>query len=470
MATRVRRGSLLEEISRLNPWWGNANWANEDPQLEAVRAAPYAFVPDVLTDVSPPNLYTLRGPRRVGKSTVLKQTIQRLIRTGTDARRICYIVGDSLEDYRDLINTVQAVRTLFPDLADAARYFFVDEVTAVRDWQRGIKWLRDNTGLAGDCLVATGSSASDVAKGTVYLAGRRGEADKLDRLLWPMSFQQFVKCAGYQLPDPPRLPLSTFYSKEGRTACQEALLHLGLLNEALDAFLMVGGFPQAVAGFRQRATVADGFVRDLWDVVHSDLYRMGVSRPEDCLRLLEGIAIRIGSTTAMSQLGNEFAIDPRTASAWLDALANSYLLVMLYQQTAGVPEVAKQRKLYPTDPIIARLANLRYGDLRCPSNYQLVEAAAAIAIMRATQGDAIDDFSQPARLFYYRTTANREVDFLVLPQRHAAEAKFIERNDRRELKAMMSNFGDGILLTRNAVDLQSPGTILPAAIFLWLLA
>jgi hypothetical protein len=33
----------------------------------------------------------------------------------------------------------------------------------------------------------------------------------------------------------------------------------------------------------------------------------------------------------------------------------------------------------------------------------------------------------------------------------------------------MANFGGGLLLTRGAIDIQPTGTVLPAALFLWLL-
>lgn len=72
-------------------------------------------------------------------------------------------------------------------------------------------------------------------------------------------------------------------------------------------------------------------------------------------------------------------------------------------------------------------------------------------------------------LFYYRSASNTEVDFLALPERKVAESKYVETSDRRELRAMQENFGEGLLLTRSAVDIQANGTILPVSIFCWLL-
>lgn len=460
---------MLQELSRINPWWSEHGWEMRDAQLQAAAAAPFRHRPQTLDDIAPPNLYTIRGPRRVGKSTLLKQTVVRLISRGTDPRRICYFSADSIDSPRDLINMFQAARQLFPDLGQSPRYFLVDEVTTIQDWQRGVKWIRDNTPAAADCLVVSGSSASDIAGGAVHLAGRRGSAVGLDRLLLPMSFPEFVTCAGYGLPTPPRLSLDAFYRKEGREACHDALAHVGTLIDAFEAYLLVGGFPQAVSEFRRTATVPAWFFRDLWDVVVSDLRRQGVSRPEQCLGLLEQLSASVSSPISIQTIATNLAVDRRTASAWIDALANSYLLVLLFKERGGVPDVKSLRKVYPADPVVARLASWHSPGAGEPDLPKLAESALALAIFRSVEANAVERFHRPDHLFYYRSPSGAEIDFLVSPSRRVAESKYIDTADRRELRAMLANFGEGLLLTRSAVDIQAPGTILPAAVFAWLL-
>ena len=99
MPPRAQRSTLLQELTRINPWWTNPQWEAQDQQLAAAARAPFTLRPAVLDDITPPNLYTLRGPRRVGKSTVLKQAVARLIATGVDPRRICFFAVDSLSTF-----------------------------------------------------------------------------------------------------------------------------------------------------------------------------------------------------------------------------------------------------------------------------------------------------------------------------------------------------------------------------------
>ncbi len=53
---------------------------------------------------------------------------------------------------------------------------------------------------------------------------------------------------------------------------------------------------------------------------------------------------------------------------------------------------------------------------------------------------------------------------------YAAEAKYIDKAAVGEARALVANFGGGLLLTRSALDLQPSVTLIPAAVFAWLLA
>lgn len=468
---RAQRGPLIQELTRANPWWTNPGWQAADPHLLAAARAPFELRPAVLDTIAPPNLYTLRGPRRVGKSTLLKQTINRLCRASVDPHRICYFAADALSTFTDLINLFQAARLLFPDLGETPRYVLVDEITSIPEWQRGMKWLRDNTATAGDCVVVTGSSARDIAAGSAYLAGRRGPDVGLDRLLLPLAFPGFTRCAGYSLPDPPRLPFEAFYQDDGRAACQDALVYSGTLVDAFETYLLVGGFPQAVADFRRSAQVSDGFVRDLWDVAVADLRRIGLSRPEQGLRLLERISASLTGPVVLRALGEELDVSHPTVGAWLRALADAYLVLQLFQERGGVPDPRRQRKVYPIDPLIARLPARRSPGAFEPDASRLAEAALASAIFRAVEGDAVDppQAGRPERLFFYRNGSGAEVDFVVPPVPRAAESKYVDSVSARDARAMHARFGGGLLLTRGAIDLRPGLTTIPAAVFTWLL-
>lgn len=100
---------------------------------------------------------------------------------------------------------------------------------------------------------------------------------------------------------------------------------------------------------------------------------------------------------------------------------------------------------------------------------QVAEAALAVAMFRAVEGDAIDRIDRPGHLFFHRTSSGGEVDFVVLSGSRAAESKYVDTPSTRAARAMVASFGGGLLLTRTAIDLRPGVTIIPAALFAWLL-
>ena len=144
-------------------------------------------------------------------------------------------------------------------------------------------------------------------------------------------------------------------------------------------------------------------------------------------------------------------------------------MLVLFQETNGVPDLRKQRKVYPIDPFLAHLPARHSPDAFDPDFSRLAEAAIAMAIFRSAEGDAIDRFGQPSRLFFFRSPNGSEVDFVVIPGRRAAESKYTDSTSLAEARALVANFGKGLLLTRGGVDLSPGVTFIPAALFAWLL-
>lgn len=66
---------LARQTTAGNAWWREpSGWALKDQDLKALRGFSLSYDPKPLGDIAPPNLYVLRGPRRVGKSVELKRT------------------------------------------------------------------------------------------------------------------------------------------------------------------------------------------------------------------------------------------------------------------------------------------------------------------------------------------------------------------------------------------------------------
>ena len=101
---------LAQVIERLNPLWR----AEPGPPLPPYRRWPFdALMHHLKQGLTPAVL--LRGPRRVGKTVLLRQVIQALIREGVDGRRILYLPFDELPDLARLRMPILTVPFWYQD-------------------------------------------------------------------------------------------------------------------------------------------------------------------------------------------------------------------------------------------------------------------------------------------------------------------------------------------------------------------
>ena len=128
----MRDDDLRERLLDSNPWWRAAAtggdrlaWRATDPVLAARAPFDLGYRSDLLDDVTndPVNdkLIVLHGPRRVGKSVLLKDTAASLCsRDGFDPRQLIYLPADGMQA-RDLGRAAKIGRDLTRSVGEARR-------------------------------------------------------------------------------------------------------------------------------------------------------------------------------------------------------------------------------------------------------------------------------------------------------------------------------------------------------------
>ena len=122
----------------------------------------------------------LRGPRRVGKTVLLRQLMEQLRRDGVPPERILYVAFDELPTLAKLREPVleiarwfeeHVLQQSFNDAARASRpaYLLLDEVQNLRTWAPQLKHLVDMHGVR---VLLTGSSSLRIEAGRDSIAGR----------------------------------------------------------------------------------------------------------------------------------------------------------------------------------------------------------------------------------------------------------------------------------------------------------
>jgi hypothetical protein len=462
-------GQMAQELGRLNPWWRTRDWARLDPDLRAAADRHLGYRSRCLADLQPGGLYLLRGPRRVGKTVAVKQAIEDLLGTGGSAHAVVRVAADgwSATDLRTVVQNV----ALPPVPAGARRWWFIDEITAATgDWAPHIKWLRDNDpGFAEATVVLTGSSADALTAAAGVLAGRRGHIVSPDRTVLPVGFRTFANLVRADLPDHPRLELSGLRDE---AAYQALIPWLDDLVGIWELYLNYGGFPVAVAAARAGEPIPDWFIDDVFNVIFRDAFGASRLSVTTTMALLARLVAGMGSPANLNRIARDVGITQDVVTRHVGYLCDAYLLWQCPQKAEKVwgPRHRAQDKLYPVDPLVARLPYLRnpaHGDV---DPTLCTEMQIGMSVHRGAYA-AGTPWADDQFLFHVRTPTRKEIDFVGEPLVGVAlEAKYIEGgNWKGEAATVDASVWDGILLTRSVLDCPGSGAwAVPAGVFAYL--
>jgi predicted AAA+ superfamily ATPase len=468
----MKDAEIAERLRDRNPWWRHARgWQAEDQNLREAAQAPFEYRPGALDDLRQGGLYTLSGPRRVGKSLEVRRAIEGLIDGGVPGRNIVYGSCDGLS-LRDLRRLFRVGLSLTRGV-EGVRWWFVDEITAVgAGWSSVVKDLRDDTQLRRDCVVLTGSSSRELREATKNFAGRRGPgAERSDRLLLPVPFRAYCRLTGVaELPDIGPVAPGEMLSRTARSAMAELAFWMNDLLDAWEQYLWCGGFPRAIGDLLRTGDVTPGFVQDLWDVIRGEAIRATSLGEADLLNLLARIAEGVSSPLNASAVGRDVGLGSNHAvNDRINDLAFAFQTWRCHQaDRLGRPSTGAQRKVYFVDPLIARLPSRRHAVHPPPDVTKLSEQQIGLALARAAAGGRADRFVAAEEVMYERTATGTEIDFVGAHQ-IPVESKYVERNWKSEARTVAAAHGRGILATRNVLDTDGDVWAVPACIVAWLL-
>jgi predicted AAA+ superfamily ATPase len=172
---------------------GLVSLLERDPQLRGLRGMPLVHRPALLSLLprGVPGIYTLGGGRQIGKTTLIKLWMAELLREGVPPGQIAFFTGELIDDHHVLVRL--ATECLTERQGPGPGYLMLDEVTYIREWDRGVKYLADAGLLEDTILVLTGSDLTFLREARVRLPGRRGSAGVTDFHLYPLSFREMLE-------------------------------------------------------------------------------------------------------------------------------------------------------------------------------------------------------------------------------------------------------------------------------------
>ena len=354
---------LSPRVIDQNLWWGDAAAIASDRDLLLLARQPLRFEPPIPLALDRDAIYGLRGPRQVGKTTLLKRIAAELLgRRGVPPRALLYLDVEraGLLTYPALSDAIEAYLAWArpsPASSSSSRervYLLLDEVTAVPRWSTALKALHASGALDGATVIATGSDVLDLDRGVDRLPGRRGAAPDADWVLMPWSFHDYVAVHDAALAA--RLPLIPLEEpREAFQAGQEMALHGTALQALFTRFMQTGGFPHAVRSVQREGRVEQHVHRLHEAAILGEVRRAGrdESRVRELVRLLAtkhlGREFSWHGLSAGTSIGNH-----TTARAYVEDLERTFVWHVWHRvksRESAAEALRSPKKLYPVDPL-----------------------------------------------------------------------------------------------------------------------
>ena len=354
------------------------------------------------------------GPRRSGKSSVMKLLIQKMKAKGN-----CLYMN-----FEDPYFLERSTPSVIEELMEAytvyfkpnLSYIFFDEIQNISSWEKAVRKLRD-----GQYKIFLSGSSSKLLSGefSSLLTGRH-----ISYQLLPLSFREYLMFLRVPLPD--------------KTAM---ILQDAALQKYMEEYLGIGGFPAVVLSGNQEL-----LKQYYTDMIQRDIVRRHEVREAPILEKMGAYLItNSAKIVSLSSLQRLYGISYELVSTYMDYFKEAFLLFEMPQFSYSLKTQQKaMKKIFPVDTGLANAVSFRFSEDRG----RMLETAIFLELRRRQK-----------ETYYYKTDSGKEVDFFV---KDKEKNEFIqvawdlddEKTRQREIASLLEAMEEqklkrGLILTFN---------------------
>jgi len=301
------------------------------------------------------------GPRQVGKTTLIESILKTedyLLLDGDDPKTRSLLTEPNTEQIRTIIGK--------------HKYIFIDEAQRIENIGLTMKIITDR--FKNVQLFVSGSSSFDLSnKINEPLTGRKWEYQLL-----PVSWEEYESHHGFLFAE-----------------------------QNLENRLLYGFYPDVLNNVGEEVSV-------LKNLVSSYLYKdilsyADIRKPEVLDKLVQALALQVGSEVNYSELAQTVGVDKNTISKYIDILQKGYIIFKLPSFSRNIRnEIKTNKKIYFYDNGIRNMIIGNFNPLD----------------MRADKGSLWENFliserikqneykQSLARVYFWRSKQQQEVDFV----------------------------------------------------------
>ena len=322
---------------------------------------------------------TITGPRRAGKSYIMRQMGRLLSKNGVKKENVLFV---NFEDPRFLSLDTKLLIQIYDVYREfmsptETPYIFLDEVQEVEEWE---KWVRMMHELKKAKIIVSGSNAHLLSRelGTL-LTGRH-----LDLNIFPLSFTEYLMFNKMEVK-------TSLDVNRKRTEIK------GLLRK----YMEYGSFPEVTLSEKKTEVLLNYFD----DLLTKDLLkRFRIRKTKAMKALIKFYLSNAGNLITFSSTEKYLNISADTVDKFSGYLEDVYLIFQLKRFSYKVKEQEKSpRKIYAIDAGLCNSLGFRFSE----NIGHLAENIVYLTLKRK------QILNPQIELFYWKDVQHREVDFVI---------------------------------------------------------
>ena len=352
--------------------------------------------------IDTPKILILKGPRQVGKTTLLKKTQKDIEKKGYKTLYFSvdeYLYDKRFQDHQVLCDFLET--KYFPHHSKRI-FLFLDEFQYIEEAGLFLKVLFDKYKDRLQIIVS-GSSSLEITKNSEFLTGR-----KIEFLLSPLTFKEFMiyKSTIYILDS--RLDYDTQFSL---TMTQDIeLFHTVNQRELKNAFIEYmnyGGYPEVMIyahDHEDKVTILDDIVETY---VQKDIAQfLRVEHVGKFNHLITLLNHQAGQLVNFDNFTNTVNLNRQTFEKYIDILQGTYVIDIVRPFFSNIrKELSKMPKVFIHDQGMMN----HYTKQALYQSFDEINPHAVENFVYLT----LKNQHQISDIHFYRTISKSEIDFII---------------------------------------------------------
>lgn len=305
----------MEKVSfyQYNPWWEDERWLPSRPLFKRLSLQKQIFAH---LDSKSRSVLFLTGLRRVGKTSLMKIAVQKLLHDGVDPSHIFYI---SLDEYTvkeaSILDIIQEYKAIHKIKYEEQCFIFLDEITYKVDFRQQLKNLYDNT---NNKIIVSASSSSALRDQKGWLTGREVVLE-----IHPLTFEEYLN-------------FKQIVIKQRDSS---------LIKQHFEEYMQMGGMPEYVlTGDRSY------LVNLVEDIISKDIIaHYGIKEPQTIRDFFVLLMERAGKQCSVNKISKILGISPDTGKRYLAMFAQAYLIYLVPRFGKTNEQILSAKKVYAAD-------------------------------------------------------------------------------------------------------------------------